>query len=80
MTEEKKEAQYYLPLKSDKNVATLFYKWINIKYNDGTNKDVLHYLSTCGGGWMLSYEEWHGGDPQKFVKERLIEIVNEVTS
>jgi len=37
-------AQYYLP-KKDGKTPQLYYRIENIKYNDGTNKDVLEYLS-----------------------------------
>lgn len=63
-------AKYYLPLLSDKKVATLFYRWWPIKYNDGTIVESLQYLSTCGGGWFGSAEK----NPKQFIVEKLIPI------
>ena len=37
-----------------KGFISMFYKIETIKFNDSTTRDVLQYLSSCGGGWMNS--------------------------
>lgn len=66
---EKKGAQFYQPMK-DGVTPQLFYRFADIKYNDGTTEKRLQYLSTCGGGWMGSMEK----DEDSFVKNKLVAI------
>lgn len=54
-------ATHYLPLKTDRKIATLFYSW------DG---EQLFYHSTCGGGWFISAEK----NPEEFVNNNLVKI------
>jgi hypothetical protein len=65
-----KTAQFYLPMKDGKT-PQLFYRIATIKWNDGTESQVLQYLSTCGGGWMNSDEN---KNKDKFIKERLLKV------
>lgn len=41
-------AQFY-KLNPSKKFIEKYYKYINIKFNDGTNKDILHYWGEQGG-------------------------------
>ena len=66
---QKRGAQYFMPMK-DGITPQLFYRFENIKYNDGTIAPRLQYLSTCGGGWMGSMEN----DEKSFVKNKLVKI------
>lgn len=62
---------YYLPLKSNRDVITLFYRTKPTKFPDGSIQMVLQYKSTCGGGWFGSSIK---GDKKKFIKENLIRL------
>ena len=62
------DATHYLPLNNNKNVATMFYKFETIKYNDNTFKTHLMYLS-FSNNWFISDSN---GD-QDFIN-RLIKI------
>ena len=62
-------AQFYQPMK-DGVTPQLYYRYKDIKYNDGTTEPRLQYLSTCGGGWMGSMEK----NPEEFVKNKLVKI------
>jgi len=52
-----------------KGSVQLYYRYFNIKYNDGTFVKTLQYHSTCGGGWF-------GCRDTKNIEPKLIEINN----
>ena len=56
---------HYLPKKSDKDIATLFY---NI-----TDGEIM-YSSTCGGGWFWSSENKKSNSDKKDFINKLIKL------